>query len=332
MPRRPLRFSLSGSMGYASFDALLEKCAVAEELGFSAFYASDHMHGVASAPVEAPFLEPWTALAGLAARTRTLRLGCLVAGVTYRHPSMLAKIAGTLDVISGGRVELGLGAAWSPEDHRSYGLDFPGLRERLERLEEAVDVIYGLWTHERFSYDGQHYSIHDAPFEPRPVQRPPPLLLAGASPRLLELVARRAHSWVSVSSPALSRKCVEQIAARCTKIGRDPAEIDYGQSFALLLTDDSSRVDEVLLARRQGSGEHSAQARSALEGEPKEEGVRASILAGDPEEILSQLRRYVDAGVNHFIFQTPPPIDVPMLRRFSEDVARVLRAEVSGDG
>ena len=164
------------------------------------------------------------------------------------------------------------------------------------------------------------------------MQRPPPLLLAGASPRLLDLVARRAHSWVSVSSPALSRKCVEQIAARCTKIGRDPAEIDYGQSFALLLTDDSSRVDEVLVARRQVSGEHSAQARSALDGEPKEEGVRASVLAGDPEEILSQLRRYVDAGVNHFIFQTPPPIDVPMLRRFSEEVAPVLRAEVSGDG
>ena len=333
-PRKPLRFSLSGSMGYSSFDGLLDKCAVAEELGFSAFYASDHMHGVAGAPVDAPFLEPWTLLAGLAARTSTLRLGCLVAGVTYRHPSMLAKIAGTLDVISSGRLELGLGAAWSPEDHHSYGIGFPGLPERLERLEEAVEVIYGLWTHERFSYEGKHYALHDAPFEPPTVQRPPPLLLAGASPRLLDLVTRRADAWVSVSSPALARRCVERIADRCAKIGRDPAAIDYGQSFALLLTDDASQVEEVLAARRRVSSEHSAQARAALDEEADEESARASILAGNTEQILIRLRQYIDAGVNHFIFQTPPPVDEAMLRRFSEEVMPVLRRELAdaGDG
>lgn len=326
MSRRPLRFSLSGSMGYGSFDELLEKCAVAEELGFSAFYASDHMHGVAGAPVEAPFLEPWTLLAGLAARTSTLRLGCLVAGVTYRHPSMLAKIAGTLDVISGGRVELGLGAAWSPEDHHSYGLDFPGIRERLGRLEEAVEVIQGLWTNDRFSYEGEYYTVRDAPFEPRTVQRPPPLLLAGASARLLDLVARRAQSWVSVSSPGLAARCVEQIAERCAKAGRDPAEIDCGQSFALLLSDDAAHVAEVLAARRRASGEHHAQARSALDEESDEESVRASILAGNAEEVCERLQRYVDAGVSHFVFQTPPPVDVAMLRRFSEEVVPALHA------
>ena len=319
-------------MGYPSFGALLEKCALAEELGFSAFYASDHMHGVAGAPLDAPFLEPWTVLAGLAARTQTLRLGCLVAGVTYRHPSLLAKIAGTVDVISGGRVELGLGAAWSHDDHRAYGLDFPALRERLERLEEAVDVIYGLWTHERFSYDGRHYTLEAAPFAPKPVQQPPPLLLAGASPRLLDLAARRAHAWVSVSSPALARRCVGQIEAHCAEVGRDPAEIDYGQSFALLLSDDRARVAEALAARSRipDSAGNSAQARSALDEEPAEERARASLLAGDPEQVLAQLRRYVEAGVNHFIFQTPPPIDVPMLRRFSEEIAPVLRAEAAG--
>ncbi len=331
MHQRPLRFSISGTMGYGSFDALLEKCVAAEELGFSAFYASDHMHGVAGAPVGAPFLEAWTLLAGLAARTRTLRLGCLVAGVTYRHPSMLAKIAGTLDVISGGRLELGLGAAWSPEDHHSYGLAFPPLGERLERLEEAVEVIYGLWTHERFSYEGRHYRIDDAPFEPRTVQRPPPLLLAGASARMLDLVARRARSWVSVSSPGLAGRCVERIRVRCADAGRDPAEIDCGQSFALLLTDDDALVDEALEARRGLPGEHRAQARITLEDEPEEEAVRASILAGNPDQVLAQLRRYIDAGVNHFIFQTPPPFDVEMLRRFSEEIASALRAEFPGE-
>jgi alkanesulfonate monooxygenase SsuD/methylene tetrahydromethanopterin reductase-like flavin-dependent oxidoreductase (luciferase family) len=326
MTGRPLRFSISGSMGYASFGDLLEKCALAEELGFSAFYASDHMHGVAGAPVDAPFLEPWTLLAGLAARTSRLRLGCLVAGVTYRHPSMLAKIAGTLDVISEGRLELGLGAAWSPEDHHSYGLDFPGIRERLGRLEEAVDVIYGLWTNDRFSYEGEYYSVRDAPFEPRTVQSPPPLLLAGASPRLLDLVARRAHSWVSVSSPGLAGRCTQQIAERCAKVGRDPSEIDCGQSFALLLSDDASRVADVLAARSTVSSEHRAQRRTTLDGEPDEEAVRAGILAGNPDEVIARLRQYVDAGVNHFIFQTPLPVDRAMLRRFSEEVVPAVRA------
>ncbi len=315
-------------MGYPSFDALLDKCLLAEELGFSAFYASDHMHGVAGAPLDAPFLEPWTVLAGLASRTRALRLGCLVAGITYRHPSMLAKIAGTLDVISRGRLELGLGAAWSDEDHVSYGLEFPPLRERLERLEEAVEVIYGLWTHARFSYQGKHYTLREAPFEPRPVQDPPPLLLAGASPRLLDLTARRAHSWVSVSSPALAGRCVERVRARCTELGRDPDEIEFGQSIALLLSDDAAQVEQALAARAglTPTSGNRAQARTTLTDEPAEESAHAGLLAGNAEQLITRLRRYTDAGIRHFIFQTPPPLDEPMLRRFAAEVVPALRA------
>lgn len=314
-------------MGYPDFASLVEKCALAEELDFSAFYASDHLHGVAGAPPDVPFLEPWSLLAGLAARTRRLRLGCLVAGVTYRHPAVLAKIAATVDVMSDGRLELGLGAGWSSEDHESYGLDFPPLRERLERLEEAVELIFALWTGEGRSFEGRHYRLRDAPFAPRPVQRPhPPLLLAGASPRLLRLVARRAQAWVSVSSPGLARRCIERIGAACRKQGRDPAEIEYGQSFGLLIRDDPEEVERALAARagapRPAGG--LAQARSALDDEPAVDRAGASLLAGSPEQVRERLMRYVEAGVTHFVFQTPPPLDVESLRRFCDEVRPTL--------
>ena len=110
MPRKPIRFSISGTMGFATFHEVLEVAKTVEDLGFSAFYTSDHLHGVAGAPLEVPLMEPWTLVAGLAAATSRLRLGCMVSGVTYRHPSMLAKVCGTIDVISGGRLEMGIGA------------------------------------------------------------------------------------------------------------------------------------------------------------------------------------------------------------------------------
>ncbi len=324
---RRVRFSLSGSMGY-DFEGLVEKCALAEALGFEGFYASDHLHGVAGAPLQTPFLEPFSALAALAGRARGLRLGVLVAGVTYRHPGMLAKLAAALDAISGGRADLGIGAAWSREDHVAYGLAFPELRERLERLEEAVELIRGLWTHERFSFSGRHYRLVAAPLAPRPVQARPPILLAGASPRLLRLAARHAQQWLSVSTPRFAARCVAAIRAHALAIGRDPAEIAFAQSSALLLSDSRDEVARALAARSRtaaaagpaGGVADTAQRRSALPDESPEERARASLLAGNPEELRAQLERYVEAGVTHFVLQTPPPLDARALERFRREV------------
>lgn len=235
-------------MGW-EFAPRVEKVRVAEQLGFAGFYASDHMMGVAGVPDDVPFMEPWMLLAALARETRALRLDVVASGVTYRHPSMLAKIAGTLDVISGGRVDLGLGASWSREDHVAYGLEFPPLRERLEWLEEAVEQIWGLWTHGRFSVEGRHYRLVNAPLAPRPVQARAPILLAGASPRLLRLVARRATQWVSVSTARFAGECVRAIEVECAKLGRDPAELEFAQSTGLPLSDSPAEVERVLAAR-----------------------------------------------------------------------------------
>lgn len=322
MQRRRVRFSLSSTMGY-EFAQLVEKCAVAEALGFEGIYTSDHMHGVAGVPADVPFMEPWTLLAALSGHARKLRLGCLVSGVTYRHPSMLAKVAGTLDALSGGRVDLGLGAGWSREDHVAYGIAFPALRERLERLEEAVELICGLWTHERFSFAGRHYQLVDAPFAPRPVQSSPPILLAGASPRLLRLTARRAGQWVSVSTAAFAGQCVSAIESHCAELGRDPLELEFAQSSALLLSDSRAAVENALAGRGRpvgSGGPDTAQSRTALPGESPEERALSTLFAGNPDQVRAQIQRYVDAGVTHFILQTPPPLDVKMLERFRSEV------------
>ncbi|MCE2390327.1 MAG: LLM class flavin-dependent oxidoreductase [Proteobacteria bacterium] len=316
-------------MGYCSVQALVDKAQAVEELGYSAFYASDHLHGVAGAPPNAPFLEPWTLLAAIAAKTEKLRLGCLVAGVTYRHPAILAKLAATVDAISGGRLEVGLGAGWSSADHVAYGLPFPPLRERLERLEETLQILDGIWTRQPFSFDGAHYRFRDAPFSPPPVQKPrPPFLLAGASPRLLRLTARWADHWVSLSTPDFARSCIERIGRECRALGRDPAEIEHGLSIGLLLSSDPAEVERALRERAlpAPAGAERAQGRTALEGESGEERARASLLAGSPEQVRERIGRYLEAGVTHFILLTPPPFDPGLLERFRDQVIRTLPA------
>ena len=334
MPRKPIRsrnpprrsLSISGTMGFATFHEVLEVAKTVEDLGFSAFYTSDHLHGVAGAPLEVPLMEPWTLVAGLAAATSRLRLGCMVSGVTYRHPSMLAKVCGTIDVISGGRLEMGIGAAWSRDDHLAYGLPFPGLRERQERLEEAVEILHGLWTQDRYSYEGRYYQVREAPFEPKPVQRPrPPILIAAVSDRALRLAARRAQTWASVSTPAYAAQCIQRLEAFCAEEGRDASEIEYSQYTGLLLTDDPSEVDSVVGARVQAieAAERrpvNAQVHNAIAGESVEAGVRGSLLAGTPEEVRQQIARYLAVGVTHFIIMTPRPFDRALVERFRKEV------------
>jgi len=326
MTAQRCRFSMSGTMGFRTFEQVLEVAHALEELGFHSFYASDHLYGVAGMPAETPALEPWTLMAGVAAATKRLRLGVLVSGVTYRHPAMLAKVTATLDVISRGRLELGIGAAWSKDDHVAYGLAFPPLRERQERLEEAVEIIHGLFTQERFSFAGRHYQLRDAVFEPKPVQRPrPPFLIAAVSERSLDIAARRAHLWASVSTPAFAGQCVRRLRERAQAYGRDPGEILCGQYSALLLTDDREQVRRLIAERVQRMDVRErrpvfSQARSSIEGESAEERVRASLLVGNAAEVRAQIQRYVDAGVTHIILMTPRPFDRPMVERFRREV------------
>ncbi len=327
MARPPVTFGAFGTIGYGSFREIASVCRMLEELDFAAFYASDHLCGFGGMPVNASIPEPWTLLAGLSAVTERLRLGVLVTGVTYRHPPLLAKIAATADWISGGRIILGIGAAWWPDDHTAYGIPFPPLRERQERLEEAVDLIDGLWTRDRCTFLGKYYRVTEAALAPKPLQQPrPPILIAAVGDRGLDLTARRAQIWASVSTAGFASQCIQRVRERCGAYGREPGEIVFSQLFTeLLLTDDRRRARSVIeercrLLQSSQRPATSIQARSALESESPEEQVRGSLLIGDAAEMREQIQRYVDAGVSHIIVMLRPPIDPATVRHFRWEV------------
>jgi F420-dependent oxidoreductase-like protein len=221
-----VRIDVDLSQHQLYWDDLLDRAAFAEEAGFEGGWVFDHFKALYGPP-EGPCFEAWTLLAGLAARTTRLRLGALVTGVTYRHPSILATEVVTVDHISNGRLELGIGAAWFGQEHHELGLDFPPPGERIARLGEAIDVITALLREGHANYDGRYYQLRDAVYRPLPVQRPhPPIWIGGQGERrTLPLVARRADVWHGFGSPdqlAQKSQLIDQLAEDA---GRDPSSI-----------------------------------------------------------------------------------------------------------
>ncbi len=195
---------------------------------YSAGWTFDHFYPIFSDPT-GPCFEGWTMLSYLAALTRRIRLGVLVTGNTHRHPAVLANMAATLDVASGGRLEIGLGAGWSEEEHHAYGIPLPRWPERFDRLEESCEVIDRLLTQERTTFRGRHYRLTDAMCQPKPIQRPrPPLVIGGkGEKRTLRIAARWADQWnFPNGEPAELRHKIEVLHSHCAALGRDPADIE----------------------------------------------------------------------------------------------------------
>jgi F420-dependent oxidoreductase-like protein len=200
-----------------------------DESPFESAWTMDHLvPGRTQGESNGPCLEGWTLLAALAQATKRLRLGCMVTGVTYRHPAVLAKIATTVDIISNGRLEFGLGAAWHDFEHRAYGIPFYTMRERQDRLEEALQVIKLLWTASGpVTFNGKHYQLEDAPFLPKPIQRPhPPIMVGGSGPRRTLRTAARHADTVNLWGPLeMVQQSLNTLHAHCRDVGRNPAEI-----------------------------------------------------------------------------------------------------------
>lgn len=215
-----------------------------EELGFDSVWDCDHFQQP-SRP-QGPYFEGWTLLAALAAQTRTIRIGVLVSCNTFRHPALLAKEAVTVDHISNGRLELGLGAGWFVPEHEAFGLDFPANKELIGRFREAVEIVDLLMRQDVTTYDGEYYQLKEAPFRPAPVQKPrPPLTLGAHGPKMLRIVAEYADRWNSHGSVAEMRQRNAILDDHCAAIGRDPKSIIrslYGWS-TLLPADPWQSVD-----------------------------------------------------------------------------------------
>lgn len=198
----------------------------ADELGFEAIWNYDHFYGLVDDTM--PTHEGWTTLAAMAVVIRRARIGCMVTGVTYRNPAILAKMAVTVDHISGGRLDFGIGAGWHEAEHRGYGLEFPSAGTRVAMLDEALTVIRRLWTQGSVTFEGRFYTLHEAICEPKPVQRPhPPIVVGGSQTKMLRVIARHADEWnmPSHGTPEQWGEVSNRLTEACAEVGRDPAEI-----------------------------------------------------------------------------------------------------------
>lgn len=245
-----MRFGLDVAQHQLTWPALLERVRYAESAGFDGAWLFDHFRPLYG-DRRGPCMEGWTVLAALAAATERIRLGILVTGVTYRHPSVLAMQAASIDHISGGRLEFGIGAAWYETEHRQLGIDFPSVGERARRLAEAIEVYRVLLTRDRADFAGRHYQLSGATYRPRPVQQPyPPIWIGAGGERLmLPIVARYADVWHGYGSLAeLSRKS-RLINDLARAAGREPASIGRSTTISLSRSLDAVRQEIVALHR-----------------------------------------------------------------------------------
>ncbi len=220
-------FTFSGVADADLFETIAGIAVTAENNGFDSVWVMDHLYQIEMvAPKEEPMLEAYTLLGALAARTRRARLGTMVTGVTYRNPALLAKIVTTLDVISSGRAILGLGAAWNDDEHAGYGYDFPPAGERLDRLEEALQICRAMFTEQAPSFEGRHYRIKDVLNNPKPIRGTVPVLIGGGGEkRTLRLVAQYGDACNLFGDPDTVRHKLDVLDRHCADVGRDPGEI-----------------------------------------------------------------------------------------------------------
>jgi F420-dependent oxidoreductase-like protein len=223
-----MRFAFKTAPQHTTWDAMLDVWRAADDIEvFESGWTFDHFYPIFSDSA-GPCLEGWMTLAGLAQATRRLRLGTLVTGIHYRHPAVLANMAATLDIMSGGRLELGIGAGWNEEESGAYGIELGTPRERSDRFEEACAVLTGLLSQPTTTFKGSYYQLTDARCEPKPVQQPhPPICIGGSGEkRTLRTAARFAQHWNFVGgSPEQFTRAVEVLHQHCADIGRNPAEI-----------------------------------------------------------------------------------------------------------
>jgi F420-dependent oxidoreductase-like protein len=221
----PLRFGLKNSGQDTTIEALRAVWRIAEDAGFDHVWDFDHLASIGAGGPDRPIYEGWTLQAAMAEATKRVRIGCLVTGNTYRNPALLAKQAVTVDHLSGGRLEFGIGAAWAEIEHEMYGID--GLDHRVGRLSESLRIVKSLWTEERTTFDGRYYHFKEAIANPKPVQKPhPPVWIGASGPSTLRLVARHADVWnIAGGDPERVAELSARLEEACVAVGRDPVQI-----------------------------------------------------------------------------------------------------------
>lgn len=298
----------------ATYDQLLAVAAKAEELGFDAFFRSDHYLSMGDGDGLPGPTDAWITLAGLARDTSRIRLGTLVTSATFRYPGPLAIAVAQVDQMSGGRVELGLGAGWFESEHQAYGIPFPPTAERFDRFEESLELITGLWTTpvgQTYDHDGRFYPITDSPALPKPVQSPrPPIVIGGlGKKRTPALAARYADEFNAVFQPVDDTAAqFDRVRAACSAAGRDPGTMTFSVAQVLCCG-----RDETELARR-----------AAAIGREVDE-LRANGVAGTPDEVVAKIEQYRGIGATRIYLQTLDLDDLEHLELVAAEVVPRIR-------
>jgi len=286
----------------AFFERLVEIARTAEASGFSSISMMDHLHQIPGVgPEENWMMEGNAILAALAARTSTINLGLLVGGVTYRNPALMAKQTTTIDIISGGRAVLGLGAAWFENEHQAYGFDFPPLKVRFELLEDALNIARAMFTQERATYEGTHHSVRGAYNNPKPIRGDIPILIGGSGERkTLRFVAKYGDGSNFFGDVERVKHLLGVLERHCEDVGRDPAEIT------------KTRMASVSIAPT-----HEA-ASAKFQGDP------SRAFVGDPDSIADQVQAYLDAGLDGMTVTLPDVHDLETVALAGETLGAVI--------
>jgi F420-dependent oxidoreductase-like protein len=298
----------------ADYGRLLAVARATEQLGFDAFFRSDHYLGMGDGDGLPGPTDAWLTLAGLALQTSRIRLGTLMSPITFRYPGPLAVSVAQVDEMSGGRVELGLGAGWFEAEHTAYGIPFPPTAERFDRLEEQLAILTGLWetpVGQRFSFAGKFYPVTDSPALPKPVQRPhPPILIGGRGPRRTPQLAARYADEFNVAFVSIEQTAAVfgRVREACQAAGRDPGSLVYSAGHTVCCG-----RDEAELARRA----------EAIGWDLATQ--RADGLVGTPDEIVDRLGAFAELGATRFYLQVLDLHDLDHLELIASEVLPQVR-------
>ena len=293
----------------ALYKDLLAVAQHAEKLGFDGFFRSDHYvkMGDQASGLPGPS-DAWITLAGIARETSTIRLGTLVNSSTFRYPGVLAISIANVDDMSNGRVELGLGAGWFNDEHTSYGIPFPALGERFDRLEEQLAIVTGLWgtpIDQTFSFDGKHFQLTNSPALPKPVQSPVPIIIGGGGPKRTPALAARYASEFNLpfsSQEAFVQQC-DRVKAACTEIGRDPNSLVYSTALIVCV----------------GKTDADIKRRSAVLGREVDE-LKLNGVCGTPAEAIEKLQSWKAVGAERAYLQVLDLADLDQLDLIASEV------------
>lgn len=300
-----------------SYDEVKAAALATESAGWDALWVSDHILWD-DAATDRNCYEAWTLLTALATATERIRLGTLVTCNSYRHPSLLAKMAAGIDVISGGRIDFGIGAGWKEEEYRAYGYEFPGIGTRQRQMSEAIDLTRLLWTEPYADFAGEHYTLERAVCAPKPQQAPMPIWIGGHGDNLLRIVAEKADGWNMVFGRSLEALADRHavLDRHCAEIGRDPASLQRSVFLFTAIADNQDEVDAIGADLTARLGDAAPMFMGA---------GKAAGLIGSAEQVGESLRAHLDLGFDGLHLLFPYGHEVHQIERFSAEVIGSLR-------